>query len=75
MEVSERHPLVFCKYVRHEILFHAKYNGSVIICRKEVDDAPVRDIWFRYFHKKYRHVPMLLQKGPPYSDAFTKFPA
>ena len=22
-------------------------------CRKQVDDAPVRDIWFRYFHKKY----------------------
>ena len=33
-----------------------KYNDTVLINREQVDDAPERDIWFRYFHKKYRHV-------------------
>ena len=68
-KVSERHPLVFCKllqyrYIRHEILFHAKFNGTITIFRKQVNDAPVGGIWFRYFHNKYRPVPILLQKLP-----------
>ena len=48
MKVSERYPLVFSKllqhrYVMHKILFHAQYNGTVLICRKHVEDAPVRE--------------------------------
>ena len=30
----------------------------MIVCRKQVDDAVVRDIWFRYLYKKYWHVPI-----------------
>ena len=46
-------------------------NGTVIICRIQMDDASVRDVWFRLFHKKYRHVSILLRKklAPKYSDA------
>ena len=29
-----------------------------------MDDALVRYAWLRYFHKKQRHVPILLQKAP-----------
>ena len=42
----ELNPLVFCKlsqchYIRHRIVFHAKCKGTVMICRKQVDDAPI----------------------------------
>ena len=58
IQVSERHALVnFCKLLQHddighEIIFRAQYNGTIITCRKEVDDASVRDIWLRYLHRK-----------------------
>ena len=80
MKVSERNPLAFCKllrcrYISHEILYHAKYIGTVTICRKQVDDASVRDIWLRYFHKKYRHAPLLSQNVPVQKYRNTKVPS
>ena len=80
IKVSERHSLVFCNFlqyrsIRHEILFHASYNDTVITCRKQVTGAPVRDIWFRYLYTKYRHVPILLEKVLAKSIAIQKYPA
>ena len=46
-----------------------------MICRKQVDTALVRGIWFRYFHKKFRHVPILLQREPAYEYRDTKVPS
>ena len=40
-----------------------------------MNDAPVRDIWFRYFHKKCQCVPILLHKYSRKSIAIQKFPA
>ena len=61
--IPEHHPLDFSKlskyhYISHEIVFDALYNGTVIICRKQVDDDPV--LLSRYF------------EVPVYSDTFTK---
>ena len=63
MKVSGRHPLVFCtvlqyRNIRHEILFHVLYNGTVIISRKQADDAPI--LSSRYF------------EATQCSDTFTK---
>ena len=37
-----------------------------------MDDALVRDIWFRYYYKKYRHIAILLQKVPAQKYRDTK---
>ena len=54
-------------------------NGTVIDCRKQVEEAKDTFIailsstcMFRCFYKKYLHVPMLLQEVPACSDAFTR---
>ena len=40
-----------------------------------MDDSTVLYIWFRYFHKKYRHVPILLQKVSTQKYRDTKVPS
>ena len=64
--------IITVRYIGYEILFQAYYNGIVIVGRKQVDGAPVRGIWFGYFHKKHRQAPILSQKVPACFDAFTK---
>ena len=79
IKVSERHQHVFCiilqyRYIRHEILFQAQCNATVIICRKQMDSASLHDIRFRHFHRKYRHVPILLPKLPAHKYCDTWVP-
>ena len=64
IKVSKRHSLIFCRYIRHEILFQAYYNGTVINSRKQVDDALVCDIWFRHFYKKDQRKSIAMEKCP-----------
>ena len=61
--LQEHRPLVFCKWlqnhcIRHAIVFHVPCSGTVIICRKQVDDTPI--LLSRHF------------KIPACFDTFTK---
>ena len=59
---------LFSANYRSAVILGMKYNFmpslTVAICRKQVTDAQVGDIWFRYFHKKYRNIPIPLQRVP-----------
>ena len=52
------------RYIRVYYPMPNIHNRPVIVCRKQVDDAPVHDILFLCFHKKYRHILIVLQKVP-----------